>query len=47
MDVKKSPENSPTTKIGEYIPSGFLMSTISSFKNIEINMIYTEVNGCN
>ena len=32
---KNNPENSFTTKIGEYIPSGFLMSTISSFRSIE------------
>ena len=32
---KNNPENSSTTKVGEYIPSGFSTSTISSFKNIE------------
>ena len=31
---KNNPENSFVTKVGEYIPSGFSMSTISSFKNI-------------
>ena len=34
---KNNPENSSTTKVSEHIPSGFLMSTISSFKNIENN----------
>ena len=32
---KNNPENSFTTKVGKHIPSGFSMSTISSFKNIE------------
>ena len=32
---KNNPENSSTTKVGEYIPSGFSVSTISSFRNIE------------
>ena len=32
---KKNLENSSTTKVSEHIPSGFSMSTISSFKNIE------------
>ena len=32
---KNNPENSSATKLGEHIPSGFSMSTISSFKNIE------------
>ena len=32
---KNDPENSSTTKVGEHIPSGFSMSTISSFKSIE------------
>ena len=30
-----NPENSSTTKVGEYIPSGFPMFTISSIKSIE------------
>ena len=34
LDVKK-PENSFTAKVRKYIPSGFSMSAISSFKNIE------------
>ena len=32
---RNNPENSSTAKVGEHIPSGFSMSTISSFKNIE------------
>ena len=32
---KNSPENSSTTKVSEHIPSGFSMSTISSFKSTE------------
>ena len=32
---KNNPENSSTTKVSEHIPSGFSMSTISSFINIE------------
>ena len=32
---KTNPEKSSTTKVREHIPSGFLMSTISSFKSIE------------
>ena len=32
---KNNPENSSTTKVSEYIPSGFSMSTILSFKTIE------------
>ena len=32
---KNNPENSLTKKVGGHIPSGFSMSTISSFKNIE------------
>ena len=32
---KNNPENSSTIKIFEHIPSGFSMSTILSFKNIE------------
>ena len=31
----KNPENSSTTKVGEYTPSGFPMFTISSIKSIE------------
>ena len=33
---ESNPENSFITKLGEHIPSGFLVSTISSFKSIEI-----------
>ena len=32
---KNNPDNSFTTKVGEHIPSGFSMSTISSIKIIE------------
>ena len=32
---KSNPENSPTTKVSEHIPSGFSISTISSFKSTE------------
>ena len=31
---KNNPENSFTTKVSEHIPSGFSMSTMSSFKGI-------------
>ena len=33
---KNNPETSVTTKIGEYIPTDFSMSTISSFKDKKI-----------
>ena len=32
---KNNPKNSFTTKLGERFPSGFSMSTMSSFKSIE------------
>ena len=32
---KNNPENSSTTKVSKYIPSGFSMSAISSFRSIE------------
>ena len=32
---KNIPENSSTTKVGDHAPSGFSMSTISSFKSTE------------
>ena len=32
---ENNPENSSTTKVSKYIPSGFSMSTISSFRSIE------------
>ena len=35
MDIKINPENSSTTKVGEHIPSGFSMSTLSSFRSKE------------
>ena len=31
---KRNPENSSASKVSEHIPSGFSMSTISSFRNI-------------
>ena len=34
---KNNPENSPTTKVREHIPSGFSMSIIYSFGSIENN----------
>ena len=37
---KNNPENSSTSKVGQYIPSGFSKSTMSSFKNIKISMVY-------
>ena len=35
MDGKNNPENSSATTVSEYIPAGFSMSTISSFRGIE------------
>ena len=35
---KNNPENSSTTKVTAHIPSGFSMSTISSFKAEKISM---------
>ena len=32
---KNNPENSSTSKVSEHIPSGFSISTISSFRGIE------------
>ena len=32
---KNNSENSSTSKVSEHIPSGFSMSTISSFRSIE------------
>ena len=32
---KSNPENSPATKVNERIPSGFSISTVSSFKSTE------------
>ena len=32
---KTNPENSSTTKVSKHIPSGFSMSTISSFRSLE------------
>ena len=39
VGCKNNPENSSTSKVGEHIPSGFSMFTISSFKNIENNHV--------
>ena len=38
-----NPEKSSTTKVGEHIPSGFSISTISTLKTCKISMIRTEV----
>ena len=35
MDETNNPENSLLTKVSEHIPSGFSISTISSFKSLE------------
>ena len=35
-----NPEDSSTTKVSENIPSGFSMSTISSFRSIEKHNVY-------
>ena len=40
---KNNPQNSFTTKVSENIPSDFSMFTISSFKELKISMMYTEV----
>ena len=40
---KNNLAKSSTTKLGEHIPSGFSVSTILSFKDREMNMIYAEV----
>ena len=40
---KNNLEKSSTTKVGEHIPSSSSVSTISTFKSIEISMMYTEV----
>ena len=42
---KINPENSSTTKVSKHIPSGFSISTISSFRNTiyKTSMIYTEI----
>ena len=34
MDVKSNPENSSTTKVNDYIPSGYSMAKLSSFRSI-------------
>ena len=40
---KDNPEKSSTTKAGEHILSGFPMSTIFSFKDLEKSVMYTDV----
>ena len=40
---KNNPENSSTTKVSKFIPSGFSISTISLFKALTKSMIYAEV----
>ena len=35
--MENNPDNSSTTKVSKHIPSGFSMSTISSFRSIENN----------
>ena len=37
---KNNPENSSTTKVSEHIPSGFSVSTISSFRSTENEHMY-------
>ena len=39
-------EKSSTTKVGEHIPSGFLMPTILSFKDMKKNMMYKGGEDC-
>ena len=43
---KNNPENLFTTKIDEHIPSGFSMSTISSFENIENKHVVYRSKNC-
>ena len=40
---KNNPENQSSTKVGEYIPSGFSMSTICYLKTQKISKMYFEV----
>ena len=40
---KDNPENSSTAKVSKHISSDFSLSTILSFRSIEISMMYTEV----
>ena len=39
---KNNSENSSTTKVGEYTPSGLSTSTVLSFKTQKIIMMYAE-----
>ena len=43
---KNYPENSFTAKVGEYIPLGFSIFTISSFKSIENKYDASRVKDC-
>ena len=40
---KNNAKNSSTTKVSNHIPSGFSVSKTSSFRNIEISMMYAEL----
>ena len=40
---KNKPEESSTTKVSEHVPSGFSMSIISSFKDVEKRMMYADI----
>ena len=40
---KNNPGNLSTTKLSAHIPSSFSMSTISSFRSIEMSTMCTEV----
>ena len=40
---ENNPEKLFTTKVGEYILSGFPMSAISPLKDTKISMMFTEV----
>ena len=43
-ECKSNPENSSTAKVGRYIPSGFSMSALLSFKSIENKHdVYSEI----
>ena len=45
-ECENNPENSSTTKVSEHIPSGFSMSTISSFRSIENKHDVYRCKGC-
>ena len=46
VECKNNPENSSTANIGEYIPLGFSISTILSFKSIENKQDVYRGKGC-